>query len=174
MTLRDKIFAELDRREEQAQMADEAKPGVWVASRTHDGVVWTNRSHVYSEHRHEGGYGSRGVAHLIIDDLADNTWPTRPVGEDPPQPAVVAEYIAAHGPADALRRYAAARRVLDRHQPEHWGTDEDRTDDGPITCKHCGWDEEAYPGDLGETDYPCHEVIDVADSLGIDTGSTHG
>lgn len=58
--------------------------------------------------------------------------------------------------AAVLRRVAAQRRVLERHQP-HIG------DDGQATCEHCPAD---YEDEL--TPWPCPEFADLADGLGID------
>jgi len=67
-----------------------------------------------------------------------------------------ADYIALHDPADALRRYQHARKVLERHalvstrcetcSPPH--------DDGP-SCGACA-------------ELDCPELLDLAESLGLE------
>lgn len=71
-----------------------------------------------------------------------------------------AEHIAFHDPAAVLRRVAAQRRVLERHQP-HIG------DDGQATCEYCPAD---YEDEL--TPWPCPDFADLADGLGIDLEET--
>lgn len=69
------------------------------------------------------------------------------------------EHIALHDPADAIRRYGYALKVLDRHTPAA---------DEPHLCRWCfnsGDEQDYFP-------WPCPEVTDLAESLGIDTGGT--
>lgn len=63
-----------------------------------------------------------------------------------------------HEPADALRRYAAARRVLDRHKAVEW-------DEGDVGCWHCSG-QDAVEGIAFA--WPCPEIRDLAASLGLE------
>lgn len=68
-----------------------------------------------------------------------------------------ATYVALHDPADAIRRYEYALKVLDRHAPAA---------DEPQLCRWCfnsGDEQDYFP-------WPCPEITDLAESLGIDTG----
>lgn len=63
--------------------------------------------------------------------------------------------IALHDPADAIRRYEYALKILERHEP---------TPPYPGSGSvYCGW---CSQGILA----PCPDVRDLAESLGIDTG----
>jgi hypothetical protein len=70
--------------------------------------------------------------------------------------AAQAAHIALHDPADAIRRYEYALKVLDRHK--------------------FNGDQPYGAGDecLCIDDWPCVEITDLAESLGIDTGGTDG
>jgi hypothetical protein len=59
------------------------------------------------------------------------------------------EHIALHDPADALRRYQHARKVLARHEPYD-------ADGDPHGCRYCG-----EPTD-------CFDLTDLAESLGLE------
>jgi hypothetical protein len=81
----------------------------------------------------------------------------RAAGEDGyPQrhadPAAKAHF-AHHDPASVLRRVAADRRVLDRHQ-----------NDGSDFCVYCT--------DNWAVVWPCVEIVDLADRYGITTEET--
>lgn len=73
-----------------------------------------------------------------------------------------AEFIALHDPADAIRRYEYALKVLDRH-----ATDQGRCDYCASLCHSrsgLGCDDPDAPA-------PCLEITDLAASLGIEVPS---
>jgi hypothetical protein len=76
-----------------------------------------------------------------------------------------AAFIAANDPASVLRRVAAQRRVLERHQPEEYGEAtefEGVTLPALVACGRCQDNFDQYPV------YPCDEIKDLADALGVD------
>jgi hypothetical protein len=74
---------------------------------------------------------------------------------EPPVNAANAEHIAFNNPAAVLRRVAADRRVLTRHQPyETWPS-------GRFVCRWCNTGNGCRP-------FPCSDVVDLADRYGID------
>lgn len=76
-----------------------------------------------------------------------------------------ADHISLHDPADAIRRYTHALKILERHSPD--------ADGDCSSCAAWGEDEDPdgqryrYPA---ATSSPCFDVLDLAESLGIDTG----
>ena len=79
-----------------------------------------------------------------------------------PEPAL---FIAANDPSSVLRRVAAQRRVLERHQPEEYG--EATEFEGVVlpalvACGRCQDNFNQYP------EYPCDEIKDLADAVGVD------
>jgi hypothetical protein len=131
--LRDRIRAEIERRQAVAQAA---MPGPW-------------RFNVYGIEFEAWSIAAHSVVGRCFEVVGQ---PRRQT----------AEHIALHDPADALRRYAAALRVLDRHQTcvAHGVV---RADGPEIRhapqCHRCG-----------SVDWPCVEVRDLADSLGVPHG----
>lgn len=124
MSLRERVEAELARRE---QVARRATTGPWAWEHVNESV-WDVYAH-------------RGVAvgvHVGDVDSSDD-----------------AAHIALHDPADALARYAAARRVLERHGRDHI------YDDQTWSCVRC------VDSDLVHALWPCDELLDVAASLGV-------
>lgn len=148
MELRDRILAEIDRREQDVAKAA-AEDGNWLAA-THtgrkDGISLVGR------------VSKRGTGEAVAVFAGTNVH----------QRAADAEHAALHDPADALRRYAHYRRVLDRHKPTRWPNVEDGYD--APTCAGCGRD------DFGDPRYlvPCPETIDIAEALDIDPSDTTG
>lgn len=66
-----------------------------------------------------------------------------------------AQHIALHDPADALRRYAHYRRVLERHSPVERN---DYGNDRWLACVRCGKD---------VTYRACDPMRDLAEALGL-------
>lgn len=70
-------------------------------------------------------------------------------------PESVAAYTKTASPADALRRYTAARRALERHeQADPWRS-------------FCAYSREGVL-------WPCEDIRDLARSLGINPSGTEG
>lgn len=133
-----RILAELDRR---TKAAEAASPGPWRIDDEDDDTVVL----------------------AVDDEVAAQAYALS--GR---QQRATAEHIALHDPADALRRYAAARRVLERHQPDN---------ELPINAKFwecvvCSVEIECNSDRVG-THYhtvlwPCPEILDLCASLGIE------
>ena len=126
MNLREQILAEIERREKVAKAA------------------FT----IGSSDPWRALYGDRVVAQVDGEStyygIAKELWEEH------------AEHIALHDPADALRRYAHYRKVLERHAPVSIGEVDD-----PL-CSGC----RDYAGHLG---WPCVEIEDLAEALGLST-----
>jgi hypothetical protein len=82
----------------------------------------------------------------------------------------IADHIALHDPADALRRYAHYRKVLERHRSDN---------DLPSMrrfweCVACSYEIECnsdrYSEHTNTVPWPCPDYLDVAEALGIETG----
>lgn len=135
-TLHGRIEAELDRRE---AIAKAAVCEAWtVAERYGEVEVVTVARHA----RYVGDQSPEAHSVVQAGDFHPAVNPTDAI------------HIALHDPADALRRYAAARRVLARHRPILW---ESLT--GERRCARCG------------DTLDCPEIADMADSLGLSTTS---
>ncbi len=98
-----------------ARAAAAAKPGKWVAIPLHDGIEHTGYSGIRANYPTNAGYGSRPVAGMIADTLEVE----RSSLASEPTPAVVAQYIALHDPADTIRRYERDLATLNRHWDNH-------------------------------------------------------
>lgn len=66
-----------------------------------------------------------------------------------------ARHVELHDPADALRRYARDRKVLERHERDHI------YDEYVWSCVRC------TDGDLVAVEWPCDDIRDLAESLGV-------
>lgn len=76
------------------------------------------------------------------------------------------EFMRDNGPDAALGRYAAARRVLQRHKSmEQENFSRDRGLFTELACEHC--DLSASDGEELHRLWPCDDVLDLASSLGI-------
>lgn len=70
-----------------------------------------------------------------------------------------AAHIALHDPADAIRRYEYALKVLNRHAVHVFdGHDAEAFGTAPW-CGNCRTNQ-----------WPCRDLLNLAESLGIDTG----
>lgn len=144
-SLRDRTVAEIERREQTARAANfSAEPESWTARPVMPPITT----------------GKRGNAE-IRDSEGDLLADVATVQD--------AEHIALHDPADALRRYAHYRRILDRHVIVDADTG---AGDRQPYCRGCGYTPSA--------DEDCPDVTDIADTLGLPTsldlarpGSTH-
>lgn len=87
--------------------------------------------------------------------------------ESDPQTEPNARFIVEHDPADAIRRYTHALVILERHAPRRnpdWGT---------LECEYCAslcHSETGLRCDRPDAPTPCPDLLDLAESLGIDTG----
>lgn len=130
-----KISAEVERR---LAIARAATPGPWMAA-THtgrkDGVSLV------------GATANRGTGRAVAVFADSNVY----------QRAADAEHAALHDPADSIRRYEYALKVLTRHAIKPvWNG-------GDLLHYRCAF--------CGRIESPaCDDVADLAESLGIDTG----
>lgn len=110
----DALRAEIERSREIALGAAAAKPGVWRAIPTHDGIRWDGNSRVLAEETTDnGGETCRFVADRIYDSLTSSA--SDFTAEDP-LPAVVAVHIALQSPLAVVRRCDLDLKTLDRHE----------------------------------------------------------
>lgn len=133
--IHDKIRSELERR---LAIARAASPGPWMAA-THtgrkDGVSLVGR----------------------VEDRGTGKAVAVFAGADVHQRANDAEHTALHDPADSIRRYEYAQKVLTRHATKAVWNGGDLLH---YRCDFCGRIESPA----------CDDVADLAESLGIDTG----
>lgn len=114
VNLHDRLRAEIGRRLAVARAANAAKPGYWAAVTTHDGSGYDGLSRVIAVQM----TADRTISRHVADGISDVPEPVRAGFEDiEPEAADVAEHIALHDPADAIRRYEGELQVLKRHQP---------------------------------------------------------
>lgn len=151
-TLHDKIRSEVERRLAIARAAAAAKPAPWVALALHDGWEHTGYSGVRTDETTPTGRRSSPVATLMADTLEVE----RSSLASEPTPAAVAQFVALHDPADAIRRYTHALWILDQHQ---WVAPGVKCDCRDAMCSHGG-----------HIVWPCDDIVRLAESLGIDTG----
>lgn len=89
-------------------------------------------------------------------------------------PSHIATFAALHDPADAIRRYAHALKILEDHHPvARDGSPAWASSDGRAWCWTCTGLEGAGKF-LIAAPSPCPPITDLAESLGIDTGGTDG
>ena len=138
MDLRERLIAEIERREQIAQAAVDRfeSTSPWVVS-----------------------YGPlTGYPQRIINAAAVVIAETYEGGrlQEPVVLAPIAEYIAEHDPADALRRYTHYRSILADHATA-------TNCEGEQVCPSCGW--------LGVLTRPdaCDEIVALAAALNIST-----
>ncbi len=149
--LHERLTAEVTRRLDVARAADAAKPGPWRAIATHDGLGWTGFSRIVAEETTpDGGKTSRFVADKIYDSLEVQE---SSFADPEPAPAVVAVFAALHDPADSIRRYERALRVLERHVP-----------DAEVWCS-CG---KRMCGCGEHVSWPCDEIADMVIEYGLE------
>lgn len=133
MALHDRLRTEVEKR---IEVAKAATPGPWRAEKDNEHAPWL----LYEIERFRG-YRN----HVYVGDDAET-----------------AQFIALHDPADAIRRYEAALRVLKRHAPI------DDPNQRPGVRLICADDWGDDDGPHLSTTWPCSELRDVAASLGVD------
>lgn len=75
------------------------------------------------------------------------------------------DFTDLHTPADALYRYEAAHRVLERHTPP---LSVPKHDPGPYSCTVCSYRDDQEPSRSRWVSWPCEEIRDLAASLRVD------
>lgn len=82
------------------------------------------------------------------------------------QAEAIAEHIALNDPAAVLRRCAADKRVLERHnKPEPMDPFQVRVWRFEVKCGHCSWT--CYTDCEDMVKFPCPDLVDLADRYGI-------
>lgn len=137
MSLHQRLLAEIERRE---AIAKAATGGPWTIRISSTGIRSAGQPYAFII-RPDGGYVVERHNYGTVEDL---------------------RHIILHDPADALRRYAHYRRVLERHEALPDPVDTPR---GPyVVCRLCS----DLDGDLIRVvGYPCWETLDVAGALGV-------
>lgn len=152
-TLHTRLRAEIDRRLAVARAANAAKPGDWVAVTTHDGSSYDGLSRVIAVQM----TADRTISRHVADGISDVPEPVRAGFEDiEPEAADVAEHIALHDPADAIRRYEGELEVLERHQSRAMALGQSAPSVAqPKLCWRCN------------VEYPCADLTSLAHRLGV-------
>jgi hypothetical protein len=141
MSLHDRLVAEVERRK---ALAVAATPGPWTTSGPDTIAEWM----IYGE--------KWAVANAIVSEYHGDAMALRG-GPDGDQANRNADYIAAHDPADARRRYEHYERVLERHAPLLHRFE-------GLLCRGCYNDSK-----LGECDpWPCDDITDLAGALDVE------
>ena len=139
--LHDKIRSEVERR---LAIARAATSGPWDYHTVHP----------FMDGRVQARIGPQGKPKVLADVMhAVDMW-----------------HVAEHDPADAIRRYAHALKILDDHHPvARDGSSAWASSAGRAWCWTCTGLEAAGKF-LIAAEAPCPPITDLAESLGIDTG----